>query len=437
VLSAKAHPASYDFVAALGETYHNAWKQCVKKTTTWLDEDLEVNKEDPAFDNGYYVEYNIKKKVPRVYEIFRELLGEDNYWPSPKFTTANDKFHVIFDNTGDWEPSSHAQIMEELPDPYTGNEDLSWIREHNHPNPASKKIPIYADVPAAELSTWSDGGRLLKELFYNIQQTSYYCDFTLESAMFSLEKVGAYAKEEQVEVAREETAEMWAYILKKQVAPLRWGLKIWTRYNIAEPAVHQMVDHFRNDWELSMNALSTLPVDAIVESLGWDNYAERLQHESDIVDQWVVTFNEWTGSCYPAPSDRTINTSDKICQHGITSDAIRNGEKDAASMWFDFFLPILQEYENQPHFNQDIYDRAYKNLIESVYELGAPHSFRCEFIWIRTRVRYFEIIPTWEIERVRDDTIREFNKIVEFRNAIVAEPYNIPAEGIYSEEHMN
>jgi len=59
--------------------------------------------------------------------------------------------------------------MEELPDPYTGNENLSWIREHNHPNPTSKKIKIYADVPAAELKTWSEGGRLLKELFYNIQ----------------------------------------------------------------------------------------------------------------------------------------------------------------------------------------------------------------------------------------------------------------------------
>ena len=107
MLDATAHPATYDFIAALGETYHNAWKHCVKKTTTWLDEDLAVKKDDPSFDNGYYIEYQIKKKVPRVYEIFREILGEDNYWPSPDFSTDNGNFQVTFDNTGDWQ-TSHA-----------------------------------------------------------------------------------------------------------------------------------------------------------------------------------------------------------------------------------------------------------------------------------------------------------------------------------------
>ena len=110
--------------------------------------------------------------------------------------------------------------------------------------------------------------------------------------------------------------------------------------------------------------------------------------------------------------------------------------KDASEMWFDFFLPLLQEYENHADFDQDVYGRAYSDIKESVYELGGPHSFRCEFLWVQKRVRYFELIPTWEIERVHDDTIREFEKIVEFRNALVAEPYNVAAEGIYSEEHM-
>jgi len=74
-------------------------------------------------------------------------------------------------------------------------------------------------------------------LFYNIQQTSYYCDFTLESAEFAFEKVAAYDKEDLVNAERKNMKAMWSYILKEQIAPIRWSMKMWTRYNIAEPAI--------------------------------------------------------------------------------------------------------------------------------------------------------------------------------------------------------
>jgi len=37
-----------------------------------------------------------------------------------------------------------------------------------------------------------------------------------------------------------------------------------------------MVAHFKDDWVLSMDALSTLPVEDLAKSLKWDDYEERL-----------------------------------------------------------------------------------------------------------------------------------------------------------------
>jgi len=85
-LVAAGHPASYEFIAALGEAYHNAWMDCADRTTNWLLDDLDVASEDPAFDNGYYVEYDILDRVPATYGMFQELLGEESYWPKPEFT---------------------------------------------------------------------------------------------------------------------------------------------------------------------------------------------------------------------------------------------------------------------------------------------------------------------------------------------------------------
>lgn len=60
-------PADYYNMAAIGETYHNAWKRCRERTTTWLNEELELSEVDPTFDNSYYALYKIEERVPRVY----------------------------------------------------------------------------------------------------------------------------------------------------------------------------------------------------------------------------------------------------------------------------------------------------------------------------------------------------------------------------------
>lgn len=52
--------------------------------------------------------------------------------------------------------------------------------------------------------------------------------------------------------------------------------------------------------------------------------------------------NDWIGSCYPAPSDRTINTGDQICQKGIDYKTIKNGEKETRMMWRRFFYKLLK-----------------------------------------------------------------------------------------------
>jgi len=102
---------------------------------------------------------------------------------------------------------------EELPDPYTGNGNKSWIIDHNHPE--AQDIAIYDGVKARDLKIYKPAGKLLKDLFYNIQQTSYYCDFTLESAQFSFEKVLTEDKANLIETERDFQLDMWSYILKE------------------------------------------------------------------------------------------------------------------------------------------------------------------------------------------------------------------------------
>lgn len=135
------------------------------------------------------------------------------------------------------------------------------------------------------------------------------------------------------------------------------------------------------------------------------------------------------------PTDRVKTTDSDICEHGISLTQIKQGEKDSAEMWELFFLPIVQAYKRLPQYDEDVYNSAYKVFHEATYQTGEPHSFRCVFIWLRTRVRYFEIIPTWEIERIADNTRDYFIKIEEFRTELTTK-YNVPATGIYSEEKL-
>lgn len=111
------------------------------------------------------------------------------------------------------------------------------------------------------------------------------------------------------------------------------------------------------------------------------------------------------------PEDRIIKTSDKICQKGITYNHFRLGLIDAEAMWNDFALALLKEYKNHESYNEQVYTEVYEVTKDAIYRTGKPHSFRCEFKWLMTRVRYFELIPNWEIERVKDDTEKYFAEI--------------------------
>lgn len=135
------------------------------------------------------------------------------------------------------------------------------------------------------------------------------------------------------------------------------------------------------------------------------------------------------------PDDRTIHTSDKICQRGLEFAQVKRGEAEATAMWLEFAKPILDQYKKHSSYKEDVYAAAEKDLYESIYATGAPHSFRCIYIWIRTRVRYFEIVPKWEIERIADDVRIEWDKIEAFRNELIND-YGVEPTGIYSEEKL-
>jgi hypothetical protein len=125
----RSHPADFEHLAALGEAYHNAWSRCVDRTTTWLMDDLKVDQKDPSFDNGYYVEYDIENRVPRTYDILRELLGW--YWPRPVFRGQGNDLRVT--NSYLSTVLTDAQVIsvipdlpglpndDELPDPFVNN----------------------------------------------------------------------------------------------------------------------------------------------------------------------------------------------------------------------------------------------------------------------------------------------------------------------------
>lgn len=100
-------------------------------------------------------------------------------------------------------------------------------------------------------------------------------------------------------------------------------------------------------------------------------------------------------------------------------------------MWTQFARPLLAAYAKTEGYDAALHQEVHDKLKDIIWNTGKPHSFRCEFKWILTRVRYFEIVPTWEIERVRDDTIKYWSEILTFRTELLT-TYKVPAAGIYS-----
>lgn len=188
-------------------------------------------------------------------------------------------------------------------------------------------------------------------------------------------------------------------------------------------------------WIRATSQIERLPVNALANELGW-SYTEKKNEQAQIYAGWVNALKDWAASCYPMPADRTINTGDKICQNGIDYATIKKGESDAKAMWEDFFEPLLEQYKKSENFNQATYDEVRKVVGNTVYEKGEFQSFYLEWKFIRTRVRYFELIPNWEIERVRDDVKEHFVEVEAFRNQLVNE-LGVSPTGIYSEATLN
>jgi len=225
-------------------------------------------------------------------------------------------------------------------------------------------------------------------------------------------------------------------MLKKQVAPVRWSLKMWTRYNIAESSIRKVMRRF-DTLTVSMNEqLARLPTAQLAKDLGWESFESKHAAELAKIQTWNKDFLGWVGSCYPMPADRTIYTSDKICQKGITQQQLKSGLNGADDMWYKFARPLLDAYAKTEGYDVKLHQEVHDRLKDIIWNTGKPHSFRCEFKWILTRVRYFEIIPTWEIERVRDDTNRYWTNIVNFRKELLT-TYKVPDTGIYSQQTFN
>lgn len=105
-------------------------------------------------------------------------------------------------------------------------------------------------------------------------------------------------------------------------------------------------------------------------------------------------------------------------------------------MWKDFALKLLRAYKKSDSYDEKVYEEVFQTCHEAIYKKGHPQSIRLEFIWFLTRVRYFELIPNWEIARVRDDTNTYFAQIEEFRNTLVQQ-HGVKAKGIYSDEKLS
>jgi hypothetical protein len=156
-------------------------------------------------------------------------------------------------------------------------QDLDWLVNRNRPQPADKTISLYEGVSPSEVKIYSDAGKTLKTLFYNIQQISYYCDFTMETAQQSFEKLQKFETSREILDKRRKMREHWQYLLKDQITPMRYTVKMWTRFNIAESAVIKMRDHFSQGWDDVLAQLNKLPTDLIYEQLGWEDHEARLQ----------------------------------------------------------------------------------------------------------------------------------------------------------------
>ena len=112
-----------------------------------------------------------------------------------------------------------------------------------------------------------------------------------------------------------------------------------------------MIKHFSDDWPKVASEIDNLPKEEIMGKLGWTDYEAKLGEQKTVVDNWISAFEKWIQSCYPAPKDRIIKTSDKICQNGIEYSVFNDGEKASKDMWYKFVRPMLKAYKECDDFS--------------------------------------------------------------------------------------
>jgi len=104
-------------------------------------------------------------------------------------------------------------------------------------------------------------------------------------------------------------------------------------------------------------------------------------------------------------------------------------------MWNGFILKLLDAKRDA--LGEAAVADEREELENAVINIGHPHSFRCEWLFIRTRVRFFEIIPTWELHRIHDDMENFWDSLILFRNTMKAHVDRRGDDALYSDELMN
>lgn len=223
---------------------------------------------DDSIATDYYIEYGIKNKAIESYGIFTELLGK--YFAAPNFDVESGSVRITFDEgvivyskpEDENEPASHAQVeskedtsaseqaSEEADQGRFQSEkyDTTWITEFLEFAEGELKLSHHVENPLNE-NQFSDLGKALKKVFYNTQQSCYYVDYTLEQGMFFFEKIGETDKAEDVEAKRKIQEKRCRYMLLELIRPLRFSMRMWTRYNVDQMFILDVRDRFLTHFE--------------------------------------------------------------------------------------------------------------------------------------------------------------------------------------------
>lgn len=275
-------------------------------------------------------------------------------------------------------------------------------------------------------------------------------------AMKAMIKTQEQDSADKIEAELKEITSQWNYILKKQVAPVRWSMKMWTRFNIAESQVHLFQRHFETDREVIRMFLNEYVDEALLTEIGWsqkDFDSKKAELFEEPIAHWLVEVGKWIDSCYDDQesrtnvsgkhADRIVKTGDQICRYDDMSKLIYKGSYQAQDMFHEFLNPIL---DGVKALHEDDYHKQYTLIRKVTIETGKSkkhddnlefHSFLCEWAFMVTRVRYFELIPSWELQRIADDTDAFWGNVLEFRGKLVDHKDRRGDKSLYTQEKVS